>query len=144
MRRDSPVYVKFLENVVEALLEDRLRSGLSELRDLVPGRNLDGSPALFSPYNVRQAIKDASTQPETDMPVTLTPAHGRDYKSKKAIEEDLAANKDFILNDMSSQWDGKPCSPVDLYKEGHRTVNVRYAQLRKIVTCKLPAPKVGG
>ena len=29
--------------------------------------------------------------------MTLTPAYGRDYKSKKEIEADLKANKDFIL-----------------------------------------------
>lgn len=34
---------------------------------------------------------------------TLTPAYGRDYKSKKALLEDFNANKDFILNSPTSQ-----------------------------------------
>lgn len=38
----------------------------------------------------------------------LIPAYGRDYKSKKAIQADLEANKDFVIADISSQYDGKP------------------------------------
>ena len=39
---------------------------------------------------------------------TLTPAYGRDYNSGKAAKADYAAEKDFILQDIGSQWDGKP------------------------------------
>lgn len=55
--------------------------------------------------------------------ITLTPAYGRDYKSKKACLVDLKANKDFILNDIGSCWNGKPCSPSNFKGEA---VKVRY------------------
>ena len=54
---------------------------------------------------------------------TLTPAYGRDYKNKKDCMADIEANKDFILNDITSPWDGKPCSPSDF--KG-KQVQVRY------------------
>lgn len=62
----------------------------------------------------------------------LTPAYGRDYRSKAAILADLVANKDFILNapsgtavlnlgdlqgDMSSSWS---------------SLQIRYGKLRKV------------
>ena len=52
--------------------------------------------------------------------ITLTPAYGRDYKSKKAVLVDLEANKDFILNDMFREI---PCSPNDFKGQA---VKVRY------------------
>jgi len=66
--------------------------------------------------------------------ITLTPAYGRDYKSVKALKEDIAANKDFILNDMFSPWNGKPCSPSDF--KGQK-VQFRYAKLAKVTIIKL-------
>lgn len=42
--------------------------------------------------------------------ITLTPAYGRDYHSPAAAIRDLQSGKDFILEDISSPWDGRPCS----------------------------------
>jgi len=70
--------------------------------------------------------------------MTLVPAYGRDYKSKKAIEADLAAGKDFIINDMFSPWDGKPVNVEGLRSEGITQVNVRYGQLRKVCVVQVP------
>lgn len=45
--------------------------------------------------------------------IEVTPAYGRDYKSKAAILEDLFANKDFVLTttqqylNMNQMWDHK-------------------------------------
>ena len=65
--------------------------------------------------------------------ITLTPAYGRDYSSKKAALADL--DKDWIINDISSRWDGKPCTPRrDLAGE---TVKVRYDKLLKVMVIKL-------
>lgn len=64
--------------------------------------------------------------------ITLTPARCRDYKSSLAVRIDLANNRDFIVADMSSQWDGKPCNLADLRRAGVREVRVRYQSLRKV------------
>lgn len=45
--------------------------------------------------------------------ITLTPAYGRSYSTAKAALADFAAGKDFILNDVSSRYDGKPINKAD-------------------------------
>lgn len=66
---------------------------------------------------------------------TLTPAYGRDYKSKKEIEADFAADKDFVANSYngSSTYINRP----QLIETGVKTVNVRYGQLRKVTVIKV-------
>lgn len=64
----------------------------------------------------------------------LIPAYGRDYANKADIVRDWAANKDFVIADMSSRWDGRPInreqtSPAD-------TIQVRYRGLTKIASFK--------
>lgn len=59
---------------------------------------------------------------------TLTPAYGRDYKSKAAILVDFNAGKDFIL-----QPQGLPINNAQIAQGV--TVNIRYAQLRKVAVC---------
>ena len=66
--------------------------------------------------------------------VTLTPAYGRDYSSKKALLEDIDKGMDFILNDIMSPWDGKPCSPSDFKGQ---TVQFRYNKLQRVAVVKL-------
>ena len=68
---------------------------------------------------------------------TLTPAYGRDYKSRKAVETDFNGNKDFILVDMFSPWNGKPCNKSDLASAGYGSVSIRYGKLRKVTIVKL-------
>ena len=63
---------------------------------------------------------------------TVTPAYGRDYKSKKAALADWNANEDFIINDMSNRWDGKPVNKQGAEEEG-LSIMIRYDQLRKII-----------
>ena len=63
---------------------------------------------------------------------TLTPAYGRDYRSAAAVKADWEANKDFILHDMFSRYDGKPinrsaCAGV------YSRVNIRYAKRMRVV-----------
>lgn len=59
---------------------------------------------------------------------TLTPAYGRDYKSKKEVEKAIKENKDFVLNDPTSPYNGRYCSPTDFMKQD---VTFRYAKLTK-------------
>ena len=60
---------------------------------------------------------------------TLTPAYGRDYKSGKAAIQDYKDGKDFILNDVTSQWHGRYCSirdkiPGDIFIRFNKLQNV--------------------
>jgi hypothetical protein len=69
--------------------------------------------------------------------MTLTPAYGRDYKSKKAVQADWDAGKDFIVCDMSSPWDGKPANKESLREAGLRQVMIRFDRLTKIQPFKV-------
>lgn len=74
-------------------------------------------------------IMEFTLTEENDM--TLTPAYGRDYKSKAAVLADWDANKDFIIADISSQWDGKSANKADL--NGQSGLMIRYQKLTKIM-----------
>ena len=69
--------------------------------------------------------------------MTLTPAYGRDYKSKAAVVADLKADKDFIIADITSRWCGKPANRSQLIEAGTRVVTVRYGKLRKVTRITL-------
>jgi len=68
--------------------------------------------------------------------MTLVPAYGRDYKSKKEVEADWAAGKDFIVADAFSAWDGKPANR-ESFKGELASVNIRYARLTKVCVVKV-------
>lgn len=63
--------------------------------------------------------------------LNLIPNRTRDYASLGALIEDLAAGRDFIVADVSSPWDGKPCNVHDLRRAGHKDVSVRYNKLSR-------------
>tara|TARA_R100001591_G_scaffold15607_1_gene21989 strand:- start:103 stop:321 length:219 start_codon:yes stop_codon:yes gene_type:complete len=64
--------------------------------------------------------------------ITLLPAYGRDYKSKKSIINDLNALKDFVIS-HTGQYINKP-----QFKELNiSSFNVRYDQLRKITNINI-------
>jgi hypothetical protein len=71
------------------------------------------------------------------MRLQVVPAYGRDYKSKKAVVEDWNAGKDFVIADMSSQWDTKPVNRQDAVGAGVTDLQVRYSRLMKIAVLKL-------
>jgi hypothetical protein len=62
---------------------------------------------------------------------TLTPAYGADYRSKDEVKAAFLGKKDFLL-----QPEGRPCSVAD-FASGV-TVNIRYANIRKIAIIKVP------
>lgn len=69
--------------------------------------------------------------------ITVVPAWGRDYKSKAAVQEAWDAGKDFIVQDMFSQWNGKPVNKEDAARyEPDAIFTVRYARLSKTVEVK--------
>lgn len=61
--------------------------------------------------------------------ITMTPAYGRDYKSAKAAKESWYGGDDWIINDITSRWDGKPAT----HKELDETVKLRYDGLKKVI-----------
>jgi hypothetical protein len=67
----------------------------------------------------------------------LSPAYGRDYKSKKAVVADLEANKDFTIESFGPDC-GRYINAEQLMPG--QKVQIRYARLRKVVV--IPIPKV--
>ena len=69
--------------------------------------------------------------------ITLTPAYGRDYKSKKALQVDWDANKDFTICDISCPDDGRYANKSDLIQAGYNEVNIRYKRLTNVAVIEL-------
>ena len=66
------------------------------------------------------------------MYLTLLPAYGRDYKSKKLIIDDLNNNKDFIESSSNSYINKQQFKELNI-----SSFNVRYDSQRKITNIKL-------
>ena len=60
-------------------------------------------------------------------------AYGRRYKDEWSALTDFIAGKDFILKDIFSRWDNKPCSIRDLSKD-YYGVEIRYGHYNENVT----------
>lgn len=69
--------------------------------------------------------------------ITLVPAYGRDYKSKKEIEGSLIGDLDFQISDMSSPDDGRYINLPQIKEAGFTHLNVRYAKLRKVAVIEV-------
>jgi hypothetical protein len=61
--------------------------------------------------------------------ITLTPAYGRDYKSRRRIKEDWDSGKDFLIAQYGHPYDGKPANKSDMKGV---VVTIRYSQMRKV------------
>jgi hypothetical protein len=69
--------------------------------------------------------------------MTLTPAYGRDYKSKAEVEADWNGGKDFQIASVGP-WMGSYVTKRELVEVGgEKEVNIRYAKLSKVVVLKL-------
>ena len=64
--------------------------------------------------------------------LTLLPAYGRDYKSKKAIIEHLNNDRDFLESTSL-----KPINKQQFKELNISSFNVRYDQLRKIININI-------
>jgi hypothetical protein len=62
---------------------------------------------------------------------TLTPAYGRDYKSKPAVLSDWLAGKDFMLEEP---WRAVPINEPDADKSA--SYNVRYGKLERVAVLR--------
>jgi len=62
--------------------------------------------------------------------LSVVPAYGRDYKSKKEVQEAFDANKDFTINDLFGGNDGRAVNKQDL--QPGDVLNVRYKKLTQV------------
>lgn len=69
---------------------------------------------------------------------TVTPAYGRDYRSRAAAVADWKAGRDFILEDVWSSWNGKPFSIRDTTPG--EVIRIRYAKRARVVLVYPPPP----
>lgn len=69
--------------------------------------------------------------------ITLTPAYGRDYTSVTDVKTAFLNGCDFILQDVTSQWYGKPTNVLDM-KPGTK-VRIRYFKLARVATFEVPS-----
>lgn len=68
------------------------------------------------------------------MRLTVLPAHGRDYKSAKAVQEDFDSNKDFMICDMFCADNGRYINAAQLAIGD--ILAVRYSRKTKQIDCK--------
>ena len=66
------------------------------------------------------------------MYLTLLPAYGRDYKSKRVIIDDLNNNKDFLESTSLKAINKQQFKELNI-----SSFNVRYDQQRKITNIKI-------
>ena len=66
------------------------------------------------------------------MYLTLLPAYGRDYKSKRLIIDDLNNNKDFLESTSLKAINKQQFKELNI-----SSFNVRYDQQRKITNIKI-------
>ena len=69
--------------------------------------------------------------------MTLTPAYGRDYKSKAEVETDWQGDKDFRIASVG-RWMGAYVNRRQLVESGDvQSVTIRYGKLAKVVVLKV-------
>jgi len=70
--------------------------------------------------------------------MTLTPAYGRDYKTKKEVLEAWNTDKDFQVADLFSGRSGSYTNRADLVGMNHKGfITIRYSRLTKVLAFKL-------
>ncbi len=69
--------------------------------------------------------------------MTLIPAYGRDYKSKKDVLADFDAGKDFQIADIFHPNVGGYATKQELIEGGEKTVNIRYKAMSQVAVVKL-------
>ena len=49
-------------------------------------------------------------------------------KTKKDVQKHLNSQKDFFIQDISCQWDNKPCNKEELLKDNYTHIKVYYGK----------------
>lgn len=68
--------------------------------------------------------------------MTLTPAYGRDYKSKAAVQADFDAGKDFQIASIGPD-SGRYVNKAQLVEAGVGEVMIRYKRLTMVTAVKV-------
>jgi len=98
------------------------------------GQNVRGG--MSAPYGKYSSEKVAVRYLRAKY-IVVTPAYGRDYPSKAKAIADWDADKDFILQDITSRWDGKPINKSQAQEAGFSAVNIRYKRNTQVAVVKL-------
>ena len=69
--------------------------------------------------------------------LTLSPAYGRDFQSRKDAEANFTSNQDWRIESIHSPWCGSYTTRAELIRAGIREVELRYAKLTKATIVKL-------
>jgi len=98
--------------------------------------------SIFVDNAVRQAAKSVSQSAQRKRRrqgkghgMTLTPAYGRDYKSKAEVEAAWDGGKDFQIASVGP-WMGSYVTKREL-AGNEKEVSIRYAKLSKVVVLKV-------
>lgn len=70
--------------------------------------------------------------------ITVVPAYGRDYKTRKEVLADWEADKDFLVQNMTESGYINRSQAQQQLKPGD-TINIRYKGLREILPIKIKA-----
>ena len=49
-------------------------------------------------------------------------------KTKKEVESHLNNNNDFLIQDISCDWDNKPCNKEELLKKNYTHIKIYYGK----------------
>ena len=55
-------------------------------------------------------------------------------KNKKDVESHLNSQKNFLIQDISCEWDNKPCNKEELLKKNYTHIKVYYGKNNAKVT----------
>ena len=69
--------------------------------------------------------------------ITLSPAYGRDFSTRRAAEENFNANQDWRIESVASGYAGAYATRAELKHAGYREVELRYAKLTKVTIVTL-------
>jgi len=54
--------------------------------------------------------------------------------TKKEVQNHLNSQKNFLIQDISSQWDNRPCNKEELLKDNYTHIKVYYGKNNAKVT----------
>ena len=66
--------------------------------------------------------------------ITVVPAYGRDYRSKKEVLRDWDETKDFVINTFNHPDDGRYINKIQ--QPPGSIINIRYAKMTKVCVVK--------
>lgn len=115
-------------------LEDQLKATEARVQELEKVLRLTLNELIPYAAALRAALSPEGPQP---MILTVIPAYGRDYTSKKEVEAAWRAGKDFQDPPSGAYFNIKDLP--ELQAEGYKWLNIRYKSLSQVHVIKLGA-----